>query len=61
MPDRTETHTVGTFNDQTGVGGWATVVAHTSAGRQTGTSVYEMELRAMVTTPWSSAVATYSV
>jgi hypothetical protein len=50
VPDRTETHTVGTFNDQTGVGGWATV-AHTSVGRQTGTSVYEMELRAMVTTP----------
>jgi ribonuclease HI len=48
VTDRTEIHTDGTFNDQTGVGGWAAVVARTSSGRQEGTSSYEMELRALV-------------
>jgi ribonuclease HI len=48
MSDRTEIHTDGTFNDQTGIGGWAAVVAHTSTGRQADTSSYEMELRGLV-------------
>jgi ribonuclease HI len=48
MTHRTEIHTDGTFNDQTGVGGWAAIVARTSTGRQADTSSYEMELRALV-------------
>ncbi|VTR95118.1 ribonuclease h : Ribonuclease H OS=Pseudonocardia dioxanivorans (strain ATCC 55486 / DSM 44775 / JCM 13855 / CB1190) GN=Psed_2488 PE=4 SV=1: RNase_H [Gemmata massiliana] len=48
MAERTEIHTDGTFNDQTGVGGWAAVVARTSTGWQEGTSSYEMEPRAIV-------------
>ena len=48
MTERTEIHTDGTFNDQTGIGGWAAVIARTSTGRQDGTSSYEMELRALV-------------
>jgi ribonuclease HI len=48
MPDRTEIHTDGTFNDQTRVGGWAAVIARTSCGRQEDTSSYAMELRALV-------------
>jgi ribonuclease HI len=48
MPERTEIHTDGTCNDQTKVGGWAAVIARTSTGRQTDTSSYEMELRALV-------------
>jgi ribonuclease HI len=34
MADRTEIHTDGTFNDQSGIGGWATVIARSTAGRQ---------------------------
>lgn len=48
MTARTEIHTDGTFNDQTGIGGWAAVIACTSSGRQEGTSSYEMELRGIV-------------
>ena len=48
MTARTEIHADGTFNDQTGVGGWAAVVARSTSGRQDTTSIYEMELRAMV-------------
>ena len=33
---RTEIHTDGTFNDQSGVGGWAAVVARPTAGLQEG-------------------------
>lgn len=47
MTARTEIHADGTFNEQTGVGGWATVVARTNSGRQDNTSIYEMEPRAM--------------
>ena len=48
MTERTEIHTDGTFNDQTKVGGWAAVIARSTAGRQEGTSSYEMDLRALV-------------
>lgn len=48
MTDRTAIHTDGTFNDQTGVGGWAVVIARSTAGRQEGTSSYERELRSLV-------------
>ena len=48
MTDRTEIFTDGTFNDQTGAGGWAAVVTRTATGRQSGTSGYVMGLRAMV-------------
>jgi ribonuclease HI len=48
VTERTEIHTDDTFNDQTGVGGWAAVIARTSSGKQTDTSSYEMELRALV-------------
>ncbi len=48
MTARTEIHTDGSYNDQTGTGGWAAVVTRTASGRHTGTSSYEMELRAMV-------------
>lgn len=48
MTARTEIHADGTFNDQTGVGGWAAVVARNTSGKQDSTSIYEMELRAMV-------------
>lgn len=48
MTARTEIHSDGTFNDRTGVGGWAAVVARSTSGRQDSTSIYEMELRAMV-------------
>jgi hypothetical protein len=50
MTSRTEIHCDGTYNDQTGVGGWAAVSARTSSGRQDVTSSYEMELRALVET-----------
>lgn len=48
ITNRTEIHADGTFNDQTGVGGWAAVVARSTSGRQEGTSICEMEMRAMV-------------
>jgi ribonuclease HI len=48
MTARTEIHADGTFNDQTGVDGWAAVVARCTAGRQDSTSIYEMELRTVV-------------
>ncbi|QJW98392.1 hypothetical protein FTUN_5982 [Frigoriglobus tundricola] len=48
MAERTEIQTDGTFNNQTGIGGWAAVIARTSSGRQEGTSAYEMELKALV-------------
>lgn len=48
MTARTEIHADGTFNDRTSIGGWAAVIAHSTSGRQEGTSIYEMELRAMV-------------
>ena len=48
VTERTEIHTDGTFNDRTGVGGRAAVIARFSAGRQEATSSYEMELRAIV-------------
>lgn len=48
MTARTEIFTDGSFNDRTGIGGWAAVAVRTSAGRQIGASSYEMELRALV-------------
>jgi ribonuclease HI len=48
VTDRIEIRTDGTFNNQTGVGGWAAVVARTSTGRQEGRSSYEMELCALI-------------
>jgi ribonuclease HI len=48
VTNRTEIHTDGTFNDQTGTGGWAAVIARSTSGRQEGTSSYEMELRGLV-------------
>jgi ribonuclease HI len=48
MTARTEIHRDGTFNDQTGVGAWAAVIARTSSGRQEGTSSHETWLRALV-------------
>jgi ribonuclease HI len=48
VTDRPEVHTDGIFNDQTGVGGWAAVIARSTSGRQEGTSSYEMELCALV-------------
>lgn len=48
MSNCAEIHTDGTFNDQTGVGAWAAVIARTAASRQQGTSSYEMEVRALV-------------
>lgn len=48
MTDRTEIIADGSFNDQTGAGGWAAVTLRTASGRQPGTSSYEMELRAIV-------------
>ena len=48
MTARTEIHADGTFNDPTGVGGWTAVVARSKSGRQDNTSIYEIELRAMV-------------
>lgn len=48
MTARTEIFTDGSFNNQTGAGGWAAAVVRTSAGSKSGTSSYEMELRAIV-------------
>lgn len=48
MTARTEIYTDGSFNDQTGSGGWAAAVVHARSGNQSGTSSYEMELRAIV-------------
>jgi ribonuclease HI len=48
MTARPEIYADGTFNDQTGIGGWAAVITRSTSGRQDGTSIYEMELRAMV-------------
>lgn len=48
MTVRTEIYTDGSFNDQTGAGGWAAAVVRSASGSKTGTSSYEMELRAIV-------------
>lgn len=48
VTNRAEIFTDGSFNDQTGTGGWAAVIARTMSGLQAGTSSYEMELRALV-------------
>ena len=45
---RDESFSDGSYNDQTGTGGWAAVVLRNASGRQVGGSSHELELRALV-------------